>query len=238
VKILYVEDDLTAREYIHKGLKEQGFIVDVAPDGKSGFERASSGAYDLLILDVMMPGRDGFDVLAGLRESGVETPALFLSARGEVSDRIRGLNLGADDYLTKPFAFAELLARVRAIARRRMGEPRDGRISVADLVLDVNRHAVERAGTSIELTPKEFSLLEYLMRNEGHVVSRTMITEKVWGYGFDSYSNLIDVHMNHLRKKIDRDFEPKLLHTVKGVGYVLEDRTAVAARRAADARAS
>ncbi len=228
MKILYVEDDPTAREYIHKGLVEQGFVVDVAPDGRAGFERALTGAYDLVILDVMLPEIGGFDLLRELRKRRIDTPVLFLSARGEVGDRIEGLNLGADDYLVKPFAFAELTARIRAIARRRLGEPADGRLEVADLVLDVSRHAVERGGHAIDLTPKEFALLEYLMRNAGHVLSRTMITEKVWGYGFDTYSNLIDVHINHLRKKVDRDFEPKLIHTVKGVGYVLEDRSAAA----------
>ena len=226
MKILYVEDDPGAREYIQKGLHENGFVADVALDGDEGFERARSGVYDLLILDVMLPGRDGYAILKDLRELGVDTPVLFLSARGEASDRIRGLNLGADDYLPKPFAFAELLARVRAVARRRLGEPLDGRLQVEDLMLDTQRHTVERAGRPIDLTPKEFTLLEYLMRNAEQVVSRAMITEKVWGYGFDTYSNLIDVHINHLRKKVDKGYEPKLLHTVKGVGYVFEDRSA------------
>lgn len=224
MKILYVEDDPTARRYVQKGLSEHGFVVDVASNGRQGLEYALGGAYDLLILDVMLPERDGFDLLRELRRTGLQTPALFLSARDEVVDRIEGLNLGGDDYLTKPYAFAELLARIRAIARRRHNEPDDGRLQVADLVLDVHRHTVTRNGRLIELTPKEFSLLQYLMRNTGHVVSRTMITEKVWGYGFESYSNLIDVHINHLRKKMDRGFESKLVHTVKGVGYVLEER--------------
>jgi len=224
MKILYVEDDPRAREYIQKGLLENGFVADVAADGADGLKRAAEGGYDLLILDVMLPGRDGFSVLKELRQKGVDTPVLFLSARGEASDRIRGLNLGADDYLPKPFAFAELLARVRAIARRRLGDPLDGRLALEDLVLDIQRHTVERAGRPIELTPKEFTLLEYLMRNAEHVVSRAMITEKVWGYSFDSYSNLIDVHINHLRKKMDRDFRPKLIHTVKGIGYYLGRR--------------
>jgi DNA-binding response OmpR family regulator len=226
MKILYVEDDPGAREYIQKGLQENGFVADLARDGEEGFALASSGAYDLLILDVMLPGRSGYEILRELRERGMETPVLFLSARGEASDRIKGLNLGADDYLSKPFAFAELLARVRAIARRRLGEPLDGRLQVEDLVLDTQRHIVERAGRPIDLTPKEFTLLEYLMRNAEQVVSRAMITEKVWGYSFDSYSNLIDVHINHLRKKMDRGFEPKLIHTVKGVGYFLGRREA------------
>ncbi len=219
MKILYVEDDPGAREYIQKGLREHGYVVDVAGDGDAGFQHAISGSYDALILDVMLPGRDGLSILRELRERGDQTPVLFLSARGEASDRIRGLNLGADDYLSKPFAFAELLARIRAVARRRLGEPSDGRLEVEDLVLDVQKHTVERAGRAIELTPKEFLLLEYLMRNAEQVVSRTMITEKVWGHSFDSYSNLIDVHINHLRKKMDRGFDVKLVHTVKGVGY-------------------
>jgi two-component system OmpR family response regulator len=229
MKILYVEDDPGAREYIQKGLHENGFVADVALDGDEGFERARSGVYDLLILDVMLPGRDGYAILNDLRELGVDTPVLFLSARGEASDRIRGLNLGADDYLPKPFAFAELLARVRAVARRRLGEPLDGRLQVEDLMLDTQRHTVERAGRPIDLTPKEFTLLEYLMRNAEQVVSRAMITEKVWGYSFDSYSNLIDVHINHLRKKMDRGFDPKLIHTVKGVGYFMGRRGSPAA---------
>ncbi len=224
MKILYVEDDPGAREYIQKGLQENGFVADVAVDGDEGFERARSGVYDLLILDVMLPGRDGYAILKELRDLGVDTPELFLSARGEASDRIRGLNLGADDYLPKPFAFAELLARVRAVARRRLGEPLDGRLQVEDLTLDTQRHTVERAGRAIDLTHKEFTLLEYLMRNAEQVVSRAMITEKVWGYSFDSYSNLIDVHINHLRKKMDRGYDPKLIHTVKGVGYFLGRR--------------
>ncbi|MCP5059752.1 MAG: response regulator transcription factor [bacterium] len=226
LRILYVEDDPTAREYIHKGLAERGYTVDVAADGKEGLEKALRGPFDLLILDVMLPGSTGFDILREVREREIDTPVLFLSARGEVADRIEGLNLGADDYLVKPFAFAELLARIQAVARRSLAEPDSGQLAIADLVLDLRRHAVERSGHAIELTPKEFSLLEYLIRNESHAVSRGMITEKVWGYGFDSYSNLIDVHINHLRKKLDQDFEPKLIHTVKGVGYVLEVRGA------------
>ncbi len=225
LRILYIEDDPTAREYIRKGLSEHGYAVEVAGDAKSGVERALRDPFDLLILDVMLPDSDGFEILRSLRERSVQTPALFLSARGDVTDRIRGLNLGADDYLVKPFAFAELLARIQAVARRSLSEPDDGHLAVADLVLDLRRHAVERSGRPVELTPKEFSLLEYLLRNEGHAISRTMITEKVWGYGFDTYSNLIDVHINHLRKKVDQDFERKLIHTVKGVGYMLEDRS-------------
>lgn len=224
LRILYVEDDPTAREYLQKGLAERGYHVEVAHDAGEGIRMATRGPFDLLLLDVMLPDSDGFEILQSLRDREVDIPAIFLSARGAVQDRIRGLNLGADDYLVKPFAFAELLARIQAVARRTLSEPGDGRLCVEDLVLDLRRHAVERAGRAIELTPKEFALLEYLMRNRGQAVSRAMITERVWGYGFDTYSNLIDVHINHLRKKLDHDFEPKLIHTVKGVGYVLEAR--------------
>ena len=224
MKILYVEDDPTAREYIHKGLTESGFEVDVAEDGGRGFELASTGAYDLLVLDVMLPERDGFELLRRLREEGVGTPALFLSARGQVADRIRGLNLGADDYLAKPFAFAELVARIRAVGRRASAESEQGRIETGDVVLDLARHRVLRGGREIDLTPKEFQIFEFLVRNAGQVVSRTMILERVWGYGFDPYSNLIDVHMNRLRRKIDRDFPTRLIHTLKGVGYIFDPR--------------
>jgi two-component system copper resistance phosphate regulon response regulator CusR len=225
MKLLYVEDDPMAQQYIHKGLGEHGFRVEVASDGQSGYERAVSGSYDLVILDVMLPDQEGFDVLRRMREASIDTPVLFLSARSDVGDRVRGLELGADDYLPKPFAFAELLARIRAIARRRLDEPEDGRLVMTDLVMDLRRHTVERAGNRIELSPKQFGLLEYLLRNRGHVVSRTMITEHVWGWGFESFSNLIDVHITRLRKKIDRGFDTKLIHTVKGAGYVLEERT-------------
>ena len=225
MKILYVEDNPTACEYVEKGLSERGFQVDVRSDGAEGLAMAMNGVYDLLILDVMLPGMDGFAILRELRKADVDTPAIFLSARVEAGDRIQGLNLGADDYLVKPFAFGELVARIRAISRRSTGEPTDGRYRVADLVVDVHRHAANRGGRALRLTPKEFSLLEYLIRNTGHVLSRTMITEKVWGYGFESYSNLIEVHINHLRKKLDQGSGVRLLHTVKGVGYVLEDRS-------------
>jgi DNA-binding response OmpR family regulator len=226
VKVLYVEDDLEAQAFVGRALRENGFVVDAASDGSRGLELALRSDYDAIILDLGLPEKDGFEVLRRVRSAGVATPVLFLSAHAEVSKRIEGLNLGADDYLAKPFAFAELLARIRAIARRQRPEVADGRLEVADLVLDVERHAVTRAGARIHLTPKEFQLLEHLMRNQGFVASRSMIAEKVWGYGFESYSNAIDVHVNSLRKKVDRDFEPKLIHTVKGIGYVLEDRSA------------
>jgi two-component system copper resistance phosphate regulon response regulator CusR len=224
VKILYVEDDPTAREYIEKGLREHGHVVDVAGDGRQGLELALGSCHDLLILDVNLPEMDGFELLHEVRQAEMETPALFLSARDEVNDRVHGLNLGADDYLTKPFAFAELLARIQAVARRRLAEPKDGVRRVADLELDVHRHKVTRGSEVIDLTLKEFTLLEYLITHQSHVLSRTMIIEKVWGASFDTFSNVIDVHINHLRRKIDKGFETKLIHTVKGVGYVLEER--------------
>jgi DNA-binding response OmpR family regulator len=224
VNILYVEDDSEAREFVGRALAQHGHVVGLAESAADGLAQALAGGHDLLVLDVMLPDRSGFDLLADLRERGVHTPALFLTAQGQVSHRIRGLDLGADDYLAKPFAFAELLARIRAVARRSLGRPAEGRLCVADLVVDEAAHRVERAGRRIDLTPKEFALLAYLVQNAGHVVSRTMITEKVWGYGFDAHNNVIDVHVNRLRKKVDRDFEPKLIHTVKGVGYVVEDR--------------
>jgi DNA-binding response OmpR family regulator len=224
VKILYVEDDPEAQAFVSRALRESGFVVDTAGDGDTGLELASCGAYDVLILDVKLPGMSGFEVLRRLRRAGVEAPVLFLTAQGEVGSRIEGLELGADDYLAKPFALAELLARIRAVARRGQRQAKEGVVRVGDLVVDTERHHVERAGRRIQLTPKEFQLLEYLSLNAGYVVSRSMIAEKIWGHGFESYSNAIDVHVNNLRKKIDRTGSAKLIHTVKGLGYVLEER--------------
>jgi two-component system OmpR family response regulator len=224
MKLLYIENDATAREYIQKGLREHGHVVDVAPDGRTGLERASSAGYDLLILDAMLPELDGFELVGRLRESGFETPVLFLSARGEVSERFRGLSLDADDYLSKPFAFAELLARIQALSRQRTADPQDGVLRIGDLELHLHRCCARRGGVEIPLTLKEFALVEYLMRNPGQVLSRAMILERIWGDGFDAHSNVIDAHVANLCKKIDRSFEPKLLHTVTGVGYVLEAR--------------
>lgn len=225
MKVLYVEDDLEAQAFVGRALRESGFVVDLADDGAAGLDLAIGGGHDVIVLDVRLPDMDGFEVLRTLRSRGHETPVIFLSAQGEVTDRIEGLNLGADDYLTKPFAFAELLARIRAIERRLLRTTPNGVMSVADLELDLERQAVRRSGKPIHLTPKEFQLLEYLMRNVSYVISRTMIAEKIWGQGFENYSNAIDVHVNNLRRKIDRDFEPKLIHTRKGLGYVVEDRS-------------
>jgi DNA-binding response OmpR family regulator len=224
LRILYVEDDATAQEYIRRGLEEHGYEVEVVSNGARGLERALEGGYDLLILDVMLPLTDGFELLRRLRARGRETRVIFLSARGEVGDRVTGLNLGADDYLRKPFAFAELLARIQAVTRRRADLPDDGILRAADLELDMRRHRVKRGGAPIDLTGKEFALLQYLMESQGYPLSRSMIMEKVWLNEFESFSNVIDVHINRLRKKIDRGFEPKLIHTVKGVGYLLGER--------------
>lgn len=224
VRILYVEDDPEAQAFVGRALRENGFVVDAVGDGDRGLEMAVASPYDLVLLDVALPGLDGFEVLRRMRAAGVETPVLFLTGQGRVDQRIEGLNLGADDYLAKPFAFAELLARIRALGRRLARTDADGTLRVADLVVDPERHSVERAGRRIHLTPKEFQLLEYLVRHEGYVVSRTMIAETVWGYGFEAYSNAIDVHVTNLRRKIDRPFDRKLVHTVKGLGYVLEER--------------
>jgi two-component system copper resistance phosphate regulon response regulator CusR len=224
MKILYVEDDPEAQAFVSRALRESGFVIDTAGDGESGLELALAGAYDVLILDVKLPGMSGFELLRRLRRAGVNVPVLFLTAQGEVADRIEGLELGADDYLAKPFALAELLARLRAVSRRHLRQAKDGVLRVGDLVVDSERHYVERGGKRIQLTPKEFQLLEYLALNSGYVLSRSMIAEKIWGHGFESYSNAIDVHVNNLRKKVDRASGGKLIHTVKGLGYVLEER--------------
>ena len=223
MKVLYVEDDGEARELIARFLGEAGLGVETARDGKLGLERALNRAYDALVLDVKLPGMDGFEIIRRIRAAGVTTPVLCLTALGEVASRVRGLELGADDYLAKPFALAELLARIKALVRRRE-RPLANRMQVGDLSVDIGAHQVKRGGKVIALTPREFDLLAYLVRNEGSVVSRQMIIERVWGQGFDSYSNAIDVHVNNLRNKVDKPFEPRLIHTVKGIGYVLEKR--------------
>ena len=223
MRLLYVEDDLEAQSYVRSALEETGIEVEVAGDGRLGLAKALDGNYDVAVFDVKLPELSGFEIVRHLRAARVETPVLFLTAQSDVSNRIEGLNLGGDDYLSKPFAFAELVARIHAITRRR--NVRETVLKSANLSLDPERRAVYRDELRIELTPKEFKLLEYLMRNAGSVVSRGMITEKVWGYGFESYSNSIDVHVNHLRHKVDRNYRPKLIHTVKGVGYILEDRS-------------
>jgi len=222
MRILVVEDDHGTAGFIKKGFSEQGFAVDTAFDGEEGLHLAGSNSYDVLILDVMLPGLSGFHLLKELRKQAVFTPALFLTARDEKRDVVYGLELGADDYLVKPFAFSELLARVRAVLRRGPQEQLSPCLTIDDLSLDLISRTAQRGGRSIELTGKEFHLLEYLLKNAGQVLTRTMIIEKVWGYSFDTSSNIIEVHINRLRTKIDKDFSPKLIHTIKGIGYVLK----------------
>lgn len=222
MRILLVEDDKKVASFIRKGLEEEGYAVDLAAEGEAGLFMGLDRLHDLIILDVMLPKKPGFQVLRELRQAKVATPVLMLTARDTVEDKVQGLDAGADDYLTKPFVFAELLARVRALLRRR-AEARSPRLQVADLVLDPATRSVTRGGQPITLTNREFALLEYLMRNAGRVLTRTAITEHVWDYDFDSGTNVIDVYVNYLRKKIDAGHEPKLLHTVRGAGYVLRE---------------
>jgi len=216
-----VEDDATIAEFVVRGLREAGYAVDHEADGAAGLEAAVAAPYDVAIVDVMLPQRDGLSLIEELRRRGVATPVLILSARRSVDDRVRGLQTGGDDYLTKPFAFSELLARVQALVRRATRAPEPTTLTVDDVALDLLSRRVSRAGTPIDLRPREFALLEYLMRNAGRVVSKTMILSHVWEYNFDPQTNIVDVLVSRLREKIDRPFEKKLLHTVRGVGYVL-----------------
>jgi two-component system copper resistance phosphate regulon response regulator CusR len=224
MRILLIEDDKDIVRFIKKGLIENDQSVDVQFDGETGLFSAFHKSYDLIILDIMLPKMDGTEILRRLRGTDVQTPVIFLTARDTERDIVHGLNLGADDYIVKPFSFNELLARIRAIARRGKMVAFSSRLQVANLVLELDGHQVFRDRTKADLTPKEYALLEFLMRHPGEIITRTMITEKIWDYQFDAGTNVIDVHVSHLRNKIDKDFEPKLLHTVKGVGYVLEDR--------------
>ena len=224
MRILLIEDDKGISRFIKKGLLENSFSIDVAYDGEEGLHSAVRMKYDLIVLDILLPKMDGREILKKLREREIQTPVIFLTAKDSESDIVKGLNLGADDYLTKPFSFSELLARIQAILRRGKTESLSARLQVANLNLEPDGHRVFREKTKIELTPKEYVLLEFFMRHPGEIITRTMISEKVWDVHYDTSTNIIDVHVSHLRNKIDKDFEPKLLHTVKGVGYVLEDR--------------
>jgi heavy metal response regulator len=224
MRILFVEDDKGIVRFVKKGLIENSYAVDVAFDGEEGLSLALHRNYDLIILDILLPEMDGREALRRLRKMEIQTPVIFLTAKDSENDIVQGLNLGADDYITKPFSFNELLARIRALLRRGKMVSPPSVLQIANLTLDVEGHRVLRDKMKIELTPKEYALLEFLMRHPGQITTRTMIAEKVWDYHFDSGTNIIDVHVSHLRNKIDKDFEPKLLHTVKGVGYVLEDR--------------
>jgi len=221
MKILIVEDQQKTGDYLKQGLSEAGFVTDLARDGIEGLHLALSDTYDLIVLDVMLPGLDGWKVLETLRRAGKDMPVLFLTARDQVADRVKGLELGADDYLVKPFDFAELLARARSLLRRgKAKEPE--MLRVADLELDLLRRRVCRAGRRIDLTAKEFTLLELLMRRQGEVLPRSLIASQVWDMNFDSDTNVIEVAVRRLRAKMDDDFEPKLIRTVRGMGYVLE----------------
>jgi two-component system copper resistance phosphate regulon response regulator CusR len=222
MKILIIEDEHKTGDYLKQGLSESGFVADLARNGRDGLHLAVTGDYDLLVLDVMLPGLNGWQVLEALRRGGKELPVLFLTAKDQVEDRVKGLELGADDYLVKPFAFAEFLARVRTLLRRGKSGMEPTVLRVADLELDLLRRRVLRSGVRIELTVKEFALLELLLRRQGEVLPRSLIASQVWDMNFDSDTNVIEVAMRRLRAKMDDGFEPKLLRTVRGMGYVLE----------------
>ena len=221
MRALLVEDDDTIAAFVERGLREAGFAVDRFGDGESGLEAALQQPYDVAVVDVMLPRRDGLSLIDEVRRHNIETPVLILSAKRSVDDRVKGLQAGGDDYLTKPFAFAELLARVQALVRRATRAPEPTTLKVEDLTLELLSRRVTRGAVTIDLRPREFALLEYLMRNAGKVVSKTMILSHVWHYSFDPQTNIVDVLVSRLREKIDRRFEKKLLHTVRGVGYVI-----------------
>ena len=221
MRILIVEDEKKVAAFIKKGLEEETYAVDVASDGEEGLHLGEQNPYDLIVLDLMLPKINGLDILSHLRAKKIDTPILLLTAKDSVEDKVEGLNQGADDYLTKPFAFSELLARIRVLLRRGKTETKTT-LEIADLTLDLVSHKVSRGNEEIELTGKEYSLLEYFLRNQEKVLTRTMIAEHVWDYNFDTFTNVIDVYVNHLRKKIDKNFPAKLLHTLRGVGYVMK----------------
>ena len=222
MRVLIVEDDETIASFVVKGLREAGFAADHAPDGRKGLDMALAQPYDAAVVDLMLPGLDGLGLIRTLRERGIRTPVLILSARRSVDDRVKGLETGGDDYLTKPFAFAELLARVQALIRRSTGTAEPTRLVVGPLELDLLSRQCRRDGKAIELRPREFALLEYLMRHAGRVVSKTMVMAHVYDYRFDPRTNVVDVLVHRLRERVDRDFEPKMIHTVRGMGYVLK----------------
>lgn len=223
MSLLLIEDDLQAAEYLIKGLRESGYTIDHSADGRDGLARATQNRYDVIIADRQLPFMDGLAIIASLREKGDRTPVLILSALGTVDDRVHGLKVGGDDYLTKPFAFAELLARIEALSRRSASAAETTRLQVGDLEVDLLGRHVTRAGRNIDLTTKEFQLLEYLMRHPGQVITRTMLLEGVWNLHFDPQTNIIDVHMSRLRNAVDKGFPRPLIHTVRGAGYVLKE---------------
>ncbi len=222
MRILVVEDEKKVASFIKKGLEEEYYSVDIAYDGKEGCHLALIEDYDLIILDIMLPVKDGLTVIKELRQENISTPVLFLSAKDSLKDKIEGLNLGADDYLTKPFSFEELVARVRALLRR-TSVNKTIELKAGDLILDTQKHIVLRNGNEITLTPKEYSILEYLIRNKNKIISRTILTEHVYDYHFDTDTNVIDVYINKLRNKIDKGYEKHLLNTVRGIGYIIKD---------------
>ncbi len=222
MRILVVEDDRKIASFIVKGLQQAGFAVDHTENGEDGLELVLTVPYDAAVVDIMLPKMDGLSLIAEIRKQKIDTPVIILSAKRSLKDRIKGLETGSDDYLVKPFAFSELLARVQALIRRSTSPHESTRLVIEDLVMDLVRRKVTRSGTEIELQPKEFSLLEYLMRNKERVVSKTMILEHVWDYNFDPQTNVVDVLICRLRNKIDRAFDKKLIHTIRGVGYVLK----------------
>jgi len=223
MRALLIEDDSTVCSYITKGLKEQGYFVDMANDGQEGLNKATSEAYDVMVIDRMLPNLDGLSILKSVRAAGNNTPVIVLSALGEVDDRVKGLKAGGDDYLVKPFAFSELIARIEAVVRRtEFSTEIVTELSVGDLYMDLLSRKVTRTGQKIDLQSREFKLLEYLVRNQGQVVTRTMLLENVWNYHFDPQTNVIDVHISRLRSKIDKDFDPPLIRTVRGAGYIID----------------
>jgi two-component system OmpR family response regulator len=223
MRILLVEDDEKIASFISKGLKAAGYAVDLAGDGEKGLQMTLTEPYDTAIIDIMLPKLDGLSLIRRMRESKIPTPIITLSAKGSIEDRIKGLQAGSDDYLTKPFAFSELLARVQALIRRASGLTEPTKLKVSDLSMNLLTREVTRSGKSIDLQPIEFSLLEYLMRNAGRVVSKTMIMEHVWDYNFDPQTNVVEARICRLRDKVDRDYDKSLIHTVRGVGYVLKE---------------
>ncbi len=222
MRILVIDDEPGVAAFVEKGLREASFAVDVARDGITGDHLARTEEYDLIVLDLMLPGKDGFSILRGLRERGVQTPIICLTARDAVDDRVKGLNLGADDYLSKPFSFSELLARIHALLRRGQ-KVAINPITIADLTVDVLARSVHRGGKRIDMSPREYAFLEYLARNAGQILSRTMILEHVWDMTQDPLTNVVDVHINRLRKKVDHGYDKPLIHTIRGVGYVLRE---------------
>lgn len=225
MRILLVEDEKNLALEIKKILEKENYTVEIALDGEEGYNRIFEEEYDLIVLDIMLPSMNGIDIIKKVRREGINTPVLFLTAKSSIEDKVKGLDLGADDYLTKPFANAELIARIRALLRRKFGN-KDPVLKIADLELNIVSHEVRRAGKTIDLTPKEYSILEYMLYNKGRVLTRLSIAEHVWGDSFDLFtmSNFVDVHIKNLRKKVDHNFEPKLIHTVRGIGYILKEK--------------